>query len=541
MSGSRVSRWARWVHLGAALLACVGAASVARAEGTASSNKVAIGFSNLVARLDDDEIGFAKAEYRVHILEALRGAGFNAVGAESLVFDKDEAERADVVLGGTVRELTCRQLHGRPRCSVGIEWQVLDRERDQVVYRVLSRYALLDLPRDNNALAGRMLTLGALRSLMNRERFKKLLNAERSAPAEEADYTAATFSRCSVDARELPQDFEAIAAGTVIVKSGNATGSGFVLSTDGLLMTAAHVVTMGKPEIRTRGGLTFPARVVRMSRKHDVALLSLGPTAAALSCLPFEPAAPMPGSDVFAIGSPGGEVLGFSLSRGIVSGLRLIKDVELIQTDASLSPGNSGGPLVDRQGHVVGVVSRKIAAHAVEGLGFAIPIRVGLAALKLEPADSTTSSLQEAPLPTTPRPTKEVVDDRPDAPVSLDPEGDRLRAVHADYARRIREQKDRTPGYVMPMRWVGLGVGIVGAMGGTFSWLQSNRRDMTRPEYESLRLKNDLFWVGSLVGFGSFTASYFLVPALEPPAVGRQPRWYLAGGPTNINVSVSFQ
>jgi hypothetical protein len=64
---------------------------------------------------------------------------------------------------------------------------------------------------------------------------------------------------------------------------------------------------------------------------------------------------------------------------------------------------------------------------------------------------------------------------------------------------------------------------------------------MTRPEYQSLRLKNDLFWVASLVGFGSFTASYFLVPALEPPAVARQPRWYVAGGPTNVNLNVSFQ
>lgn len=91
---------------------------------------------DLVAGLDNDEIGFAKAEYRVHILEAQRRAGFNAVGAESLVFGKDEADRADVVLGGTVTELRCVRLRGQLRGSIGVEWQLLDRERDQVAYRV---------------------------------------------------------------------------------------------------------------------------------------------------------------------------------------------------------------------------------------------------------------------------------------------------------------------------------------------------------------------------------------------------------------------
>jgi S1-C subfamily serine protease len=495
----------------------------------------------LVARLDNDEIGFAKAEYRVHILEALRSAGFNAVGAESLVFGKDEADRADVVLGGTVTELRCVRLRGQLRCSIGVEWQLLDRERDQVVYRVLSRYGNLDLPRENDALVGRTLTLGALGSLMKRARFKQLLNAERARLPDDSDYPVATFASCTVEDRELPAHFETIAAGTVIVKSGGGSGSGFVLSTDGLVMTAAHVVTGGKPEVRTRDGRVLAARVVRLSKKHDVALLSLGPSATPPPCLAFDPAVQTPGSDVFAIGSPGGELLGFSLSRGIVSGLRSIEGVELIQTDASLSPGNSGGPLVDRQGRVVGVVSRKIAAHAVEGLGFAVPIQAGLSALKLEPAASTTPSLREAPAEVAAQPAKEDASDSADPSLSLDPEGDRRRAASRDLARRLREQRANTPGYVAPMRWVGLGVGIAGTLGASVTWLQSRADGLTRPEYESLRLKNDLFWTGTLLGFGAFATSYFLVPKLGPPGVARAPRWYVAGGPANVNVNVSFQ
>src|SRR5262245_39373722 len=142
--GSWFGRWARRAQCAALLLSCVGLARPALAEEQKARPKAAIGFSNLIARLENDEIGFAKPEFRVHILEALRDAGFNAVGAESLVFGKDDAERADLVLGGTVTELRCRSWSGQLRCLVGIEWQVLDRESDQIVYRVLSRYAGFD-------------------------------------------------------------------------------------------------------------------------------------------------------------------------------------------------------------------------------------------------------------------------------------------------------------------------------------------------------------------------------------------------------------
>jgi serine protease Do len=531
-------RWLGGVLLGVALSAA--AAPALADDASTKKKKVAVGFSNLVARLDNDEIGFAKPEYRVHILEALRNAGFNAVGAENLVFDKDDGERADIVLGGTVKELSCKQMQRELRCSVGIEWQLLDRERDEVVYQALTRFAAFQLPRDNDAAVGKTLTIGALRSLMDRPRFRTLLSAEgQGLPDDAAEYQPATFTRCDAQARELPGDFDAIADGTVIIKSGGGIGSGFTLGADGLVMTAAHVVASGKLEIRTHDGKTFQGRVVRISRKHDVALVSVGTLVAARPCLPLESAPQTPGTDVYAIGSPGGEQLGFSLSRGIVSGLRTIGDVPLIQTDASLSPGNSGGPLVDRQGRVVGVVSRKIAGHAVEGLGFAIPIQAGLDALKLVPAGATTESLRQSPAPVV-APSKASVNDSPDAPVSLDPVGDKQRAQAADYQRRLNEQRAATPGYVAPMRWLGLTVGIVGSLGVTFTGLQ-NTGEMTRPEYESLRLKNDLFWAATGVGWGAFAASWFFVPKLGPSKVGGSSRWSVAASPRDVQLNVSFQ
>ncbi len=546
--GRRVSWRLKWAGLTALLLGSLSASRHASAEGAAKgaasdaakSKKVAVGFSNLVARLDDDEIGFARAEYRVHILETLRDAGFNAVGAENLVFGKDEAARADLVLGGTVKELACRKRGQQVRCSVGIEWQLLDRERDEVVYRVLSRYAGLNLPRDNDAAVGRALTLGALRSLSKRPRFRQLLDQESLTPPEVTDYQSATFARCEAKPRELPADFDAIADSTVIIKSGGGTGSGFTLSADGLVMTAAHVVDSGKVEVRTRGGKTLPGRVLRISRKQDVALVATATSETTHPCLAFEPAPQAPGTEIYAIGSPGGEELGFSLSRGIVSGLRTIGEVPLIQTDASLSPGNSGGPLVDRQGRVVGVVSRKIAGHAVEGLGFAIPIHAGLAALRLQPGATTDPSLKAVPVPVAKAGTKLAVTDEPDGKVSLDPEGDRERARASDYKRRMQELAERTPAYVPVLRWGGLAVGIVGALGVvvTFSDVKSH---MTPDNYASLRLKNDLSWIALGLGTSAFVTSYILAPKLAPSTVGGAPRWSVAAGPGDVRLKVSFQ
>src|SRR5262245_46669631 len=114
------------------LLGVLGTAPVAKAQAMTTGDvrdQPAIGFSNLVIRVENDPgIAIAGEELRVVILETMRGSGFNAVGAESLVFGKDHAERADFLLGGTVRELRCLETDAL-RCEIGVEWQLLNVRR----------------------------------------------------------------------------------------------------------------------------------------------------------------------------------------------------------------------------------------------------------------------------------------------------------------------------------------------------------------------------------------------------------------------------
>jgi S1-C subfamily serine protease len=486
-----------------------------------ANDKVRIGFSNLIARLDTDEIGIAKAEMRVHILEALRAAGHNAVGAESLVFDRDESDAADLLLGGTVLELECRDMKfTNRRCRIGVDWEVLARDDDEVVYRVMTRYAESNIG-ENPTVAARRLLLGALRSLMARRRFAALLAGKgQNLPASDESYPAAEFRACAAGERPLPAEFDAAAEGTLLIKGARGFGSGFALGPDGLVLTAAHVVSEKTVEIRSRNGAVYVGHVVRLSRKYDVALVALEkPPAAGLPCLDLELVPPNAGADTFAIGSPASQELAFSLTRGIVSGLRLLDGVALIQTDASLSPGNSGGPLLNAQGRVVGVVSRKIAGQAVEGLGFAVQIADGLRALGLQAAVATSSSLLaiKAIAQREPQANKNVRDVE-DPLISLDPEGDRRAQLRADYQRRVREQKKATSWFVRPMRWAGLTTAVIGGIGILASSAAVNS-SITKVDFEEKRTQNDVSWGAFLVGGAAFVVSFPLEPPLPPPRV----------------------
>jgi S1-C subfamily serine protease len=514
------------------------AAAAAEPPSGAADTRLRIGFSNLVARLDNDEIGLAKAELRVHLIEALRGAGYNAVGAESLVFDRDKGELADVLLGGTVRELECRKVSKQTTCRIGIEWELLDREQDVIVYRMLARHIDRNVDPAHGAIAAKRLVLGALQVLLTRPHFRDLLGRKRETVPENENYASAGFMSCSAGPRELPANFDTAASATFIVKQGGGFGTGFSISPDGLVLTAAHVVSGASVQLIRRGDTTpLEATVVRISRRHDVALLALPRNATPQPCLDVAAESPSPGDDVFAIGSPASQDLAFSLTRGIVSGVRALEGVQLVQTDASLNPGNSGGPLLDRHARAVGVVSRKLAGKALEGLGFAVQIQDALLALKLQPEPQTSAMLLPTNASVSTRAETAPFVDTPSPRESLDPEGDRLRAEREDYERRIDAQRRMTPAYVKPMRWLGLATGIAGSLLVAESWM-TTRTDtrVTHAEFEARRTRNDVGWLMFGLGTAAFVVSYPLQPKLPPHEAGSRAavRWSLGVSPGGV-------
>ena len=193
----------------------------------------------------------------------------------------------------------------------------------------------------------------------------------------------------------------------VTTESGGGTGTGIIMTDDGYIATNHHVV-----EDATRIKVTFYDRSVAYaefigsSEMDDLAVIKVNATGL--------PAATFAHSDecyqgqaVYAIGTPAGPEFGWTTTRGIISYTdrevkiydddgSLQKKLRLLQTDANVNPGNSGGPLINTDGEVVGVVSMKLA-DGYEGIGFAIPsdgaVEILEAIMMYGNADSINSSL----------------------------------------------------------------------------------------------------------------------------------------------------
>ena len=214
---------------------------------------------------------------------------------------------------------------------------------------------------------------------------------------QQSNRTAATVNVKKVDGQTLMSPAEVYASTVNSVVSINcsavstnifgqqtesaSSGSGFIYTADGYIVTNQHVVANASSiNVTLYNGDTYPATLVGSDSDYDVAVLKID--AKDLPAVTLGSSTDVNvGDTVMAIGNPLGE-LTFSMSQGIVSCVNRAINVEgtpfnMIQVDASINPGNSGGPLMNLYGEVVGIVSAKYSSYAnttVEGLGFAIPI-----------------------------------------------------------------------------------------------------------------------------------------------------------------------
>ena len=214
---------------------------------------------------------------------------------------------------------------------------------------------------------------------------------------QQSNRTAATVNVKKVDGQTLMSPSEVYASTVNSVVSINcsavstnifgqqtesaSSGSGFIYTADGYIVTNQHVVANASSiNVTLYNGDTYPATLVGSDSDYDVAVLKID--AKDLPAVTLGSSTDVNvGDTVMAIGNPLGE-LTFSMSSGIVSCVNRAINVEgtpfnMIQVDASINPGNSGGPLMNLYGEVVGIVSAKYSSYAdttVEGLGFAIPI-----------------------------------------------------------------------------------------------------------------------------------------------------------------------
>ncbi len=166
--------------------------------------------------------------------------------------------------------------------------------------------------------------------------------------------------------------------GRYVTQTATSSGSGFFITADGYVVTNYHVVNGAKEiTVTTYDGGSYPATVRGYEESNDIAVLKIEGS--------FTPAAIgrsadlRVGDDILVIGNPLGS-LSYTFTDGVVSYLnRMITDetgttIHMFQTNAAINEGNSGGPVYDMNGKVVGIASAKYASSSIEGLGFCIPI-----------------------------------------------------------------------------------------------------------------------------------------------------------------------
>ncbi|MDO5558786.1 MAG: trypsin-like peptidase domain-containing protein [Oscillospiraceae bacterium] len=190
-----------------------------------------------------------------------------------------------------------------------------------------------------------------------------------------------TYTTAGIAKHVLPSVVEILTYNDITMSVPVGSGSGVILSEDGYIVTNAHVINNAKYLSASLSDKSkYNAEVIGFDAKTDIAVIKITTGMKKLTPAQFGNSDEvLQGEQVMAIGNPGG--LTGSISGGYVSGIkRKIRadstgfEMECIQTDAAISPGNSGGALVNMYGQVIGITSSKYVSSSYEGLGFAITI-----------------------------------------------------------------------------------------------------------------------------------------------------------------------
>ncbi len=297
---------------------------------------------------------------------------------------KDTSERiADLRVGARIVEAALNECYptlGNDLKAVGsaylkVEWSVYSTLEKKVVFTYTtegSTYGEIESAIGEPGIIRPALGDAAER-LALAPAYRELIDPKTPAPAV-AVASRIKVKRLAEFSGDVKANIEAIKKGVVTVTANKGFGSGFVLSNDGAIVTAEHVISGSKfVKVNTPAGKECYGEVAASNKQRDIAILRVD--CAGLSALPVGRNKLVEGSEVFAVGTPLSPKLEFSITRGVVSGTRRIDDLDFIQSDVTVLPGNSGGPLLDAKGNVVGVADLGVRIHSVPvGANFFIPL-----------------------------------------------------------------------------------------------------------------------------------------------------------------------
>jgi S1-C subfamily serine protease len=334
-------------------------------------------------------------EFTEAFQDELNKYNFETVGDTNSLFEDPSTWKSEVLVAGLITDLKaniCYPYSGfgnfsdsKGEAYIKVEWQIYSKLDRQVVHKVIAEG---DGKNDEAMDGGDVIaTLNAfseaVKTLLNDQKFRQIVSKQGEQVSKSASISGENIvvkiNKSKSLANTPTKDW---AKGVVTIFAGTGHGSGFIIS-DNLIITNHHVA--GNAEnvtIKLNNEVEFIGTVLRSDAFLDVALIKTDVN------LPFhfDLAINLPdvGSSVTAIGSPLYEDLSSTVSKGIVSAIRKDEKKILIQSDVNVRPGNSGGPLINDDGKVVGITVSGIGGGEVnQGLNFFIPIDDAVKKLKI--------------------------------------------------------------------------------------------------------------------------------------------------------------
>jgi len=314
--------------------------------------------------------------------EAVR-YGFSTPDEAISVFDDKSDNGADFRVGATLMALdyrTCGAREQKGSAYSKVKWEVFSVRRQQVVFTsvIESTFASPNEIPESEFDAGMM--RGLVDNLLADPAFVAVIKSggvPDAAPVQAQP--ALQLATGQTVSGGVDKGAAKILAAVATVESGIGSGSAFYISQDGYLLTNKHVVGDDKfVRVKLSTGRSIVGEVVRVDKSRDVALLHTDPVATEALALRADSGSV--GEAVYAVGSPFGQSLSGTITRGVLSARRVFEGVPWLQSDVAVNPGNSGGPLIDGNGRVIGISAIGTPA---QGINIFIPIDDALDKLSL--------------------------------------------------------------------------------------------------------------------------------------------------------------
>ncbi|MBS4049421.1 MAG: trypsin-like peptidase domain-containing protein [Alphaproteobacteria bacterium] len=358
-------------------------------------------------RSQDRSSEWSDTFYRV-----MSGHGFKVVGDPGQLFGAQREEGGELQFGLSITEMdmdvralcdfTGRHMVGiRGKSRVTVDWQVFDPVRRQVILRQRNegKFETTDAISPDQKLLMQLAFADATNQLAVSPDLRKMMTERAPLPSPTArtvteDRSRIPLRRTALSQQPINTHIDRLRSATVLIEGSDTShGSGFIVSEDGLMITNRHVVGSQRfVRVRLVSGRAVVGEVLRSHELRDVALVQLegsGYPAMAVRDAPVTVT-----EEVYVIGAPQMRSLAWTVTRGVVSAWRPARPpsqpFDLIQADVSVHGGNSGGPMLDRHGNLIGVVMGGYAMgenKSNASLNVFIPILDGLEKLGIDLVD----------------------------------------------------------------------------------------------------------------------------------------------------------